>query len=158
MREFTPISGTIVSIENFDPTTYCTLLIGIRSQNQEMNYFIVDLETYIVNDVTLRRGNMVTAYYDASLPVPLIYPPRYRAVVISRTSRDYFVKVASFDENLVSSDGTLRLNIAPQTAVLLPNNQRYLGALENRDLVVLYRNSTKSIPALTTPSKVIVLC
>ncbi|MBE6023728.1 MAG: hypothetical protein E7231_10935 [Cellulosilyticum sp.] len=162
MREFSSINGTIISIENFDTSIHstisCTLLMGIQSKTQELTYFIVDLETYIVNNTTLKKGDVVTAYYDASLPVPLIYPPRYRAVVISKVSRNYFVKVSSFNEDLISIDGQLKLNLSPQTSVLLPNNQIYLGSLANRDLVVLYRNSTKSIPAQTTPSKVIVLC
>lgn len=162
MEKYHSISGTIISIEAF-PTSVndssgCTLMIGVQSPNRDLNYFILDQNTYFVNHITLKKGDSITAFYDSTLPVPLIFPPRYRAAVITAPLRHAFVKVDYFNENLVSSDGQLKLNIAPRTRVLLPNNQTYLGKLGNQDLVVIYGPSTKSIPAQTTPIEVIVLC
>ncbi|PHV69937.1 hypothetical protein CS063_13215 [Sporanaerobium hydrogeniformans] len=162
MPPFAAVSGIITSIESFPTSTNdktaCSLIIGIKSNNQNLTYFTLDLNTYFVNHVTLQKGDSITAYYDTSVPVVLIYPPRYRAVVIAKNSRDYFVKVDYFNNELVSSDNQLKLNISPRTQRLLPNNQNYLGELRNRNLVVLYRRATKSIPAVTTPFTVIVLC
>lgn len=162
MPPFAAISGTIISIESF-PTTpndqsACTLIMGLRNNDGDLTYFIIDLDTYIVNHTTLRMGDYVTAFYDTSLPVVLIYPPRYRAVVIAKRSRNYFVKVDYFNDDLISSDNQLKLNISRQTQLLLPNNQLYLGDIKNNNLVVLYRYTTRSIPAITTPYEVIVLC
>lgn len=162
MSSFAPISGIIVSIESFPTSTNdlpnCTLLIGLRSSNQELTYFIVDQNTYIVDYVTLKRGDRITAYYDTSLPVPLIYPPQYRAVVIAKYDNRYFIKVDTFNDELISSDGQLKLNISSRTQLLLPNNQSYLGEPTNKTLIVFYGSSTKSIPAITTPYRVVVLC
>lgn len=162
MPPFASISGIIISIESFpaaiDDQTSCSLIIGLRSDNENLTYFIIDPTTYFVNHVTLKKGDYITAFYDTSLPVILIYPPQYRAVVIAKRSRNYFVKVDYFDEDLISSDNQLKLNISRQTQRLLPNNQIYLGNLENKNLVVLYRYTTRSIPPITTPTQVIVLC
>lgn len=162
MSTFIPVTGTVISIETFQNFTNdnsaCTLLIGVRGRGQELTYFTVDLDTYFINNVTIRRGDSITAFYDSSLPVVLIFPPRYRAVVIAKNSRNQFVKVDYFDNDLVSSDNELKLNISPQTRILLTNNQTYLGSIENRNLVVVYSFTTRSIPAITTPSQVIVLC
>ena len=162
MDKYIPISGTIISIEPFpisaNDSSSCTLIIGVQSQNRDLNYFILDQKTYFVNHITLKKGDYITAFYDSLAPVPLIFPPRYRAVVIVPPLRHSFVKVDYFNENLVSGDGQLKLNIAPRTRILLPNNQTFLGNLGNQDLVVIYGPSTKSIPAQTTPNEVIVLC
>ena len=68
------------------------------------------------------------------------------------------VKVDYFDSDLVSSDGKLKLNIAPTTQVVLENDQSFTKIPKNRDLIVVYGASTKSIPAQTVPYKVIVIC
>jgi hypothetical protein len=162
MPPFISIEGVVTSIEPFMTSTYdqscCTLLIGIRSPRQGYVYFIVDLNTYFVCHVTIQKGDHIIAFYDPLVPVPLIYPPRYRAVVIAKYSREYFVTVDYFDEMLISSNHQLKLMPSPVTKLLLPNSQAFLGCIKNRNLVVLYFATTKSIPAITTPMEVIVLC
>ena len=162
MEKYLSISGTIISIDAFPTSTNdsssCTLIIGVQSPNRDLNYFILEQNTYFVNHITLKKGDSITAFYDSTVPTPLIFPPRYRAVVIVPSLRHSFVKVDYFNKNLVSGDGQLKLNIGPRTRVLLPNNQTFLGNLGNQDLVVIYGPSTKSIPAQTTPIEVIVLC
>lgn len=162
MEKYLSISGTIISLEPFstsvNDTSTCTLIIGIQSPNRDLNYFILDQNTYFVNHITLKKGDSITAFYDSMAPAPLIFPPRYRAVVIAPSLRHSFVKVDYFNENLISSDKQLKLNIGSRTRVLLPNNQVFLGNLGKQDLVVIYGASSKSIPAQTTPIEVIVLC
>lgn len=161
MDQFPSVSGTVVSIESVSLTTPpsdCTLIIGVQNAQQQLTNFIVDLDTCIIDQFTLKKGDSITAFYDASLPTPLIYPPRYHAVVISKNYRHFLVKVDYFNEELISSDHTLKLNVTNRTRILLPNNQLYLGKLGNQYLAVIYNSSTKSIPAQTNPFKVIVLC
>jgi hypothetical protein len=154
--------GTVMSIDIFQASTddksACSLLIVLRSKNHDITHFIIDLTTYFIDHITLRRGDYITAFYDTSVPVALIFPPRYRAVVIAKNSRGSFVKVDYFNDALISSDNTLKLNISPRTQLLLPNNQNYLGNISEKNLAVVYSFTTKSIPALTTPSQVTVLC
>ena len=68
------------------------------------------------------------------------------------------VKVDYFHNQLVSSDGQLQLNLSPYTPILLTNGQPFSSIPANRDLIVIYGPSTMSIPAQTTPYRVIVLC
>ena len=63
-----------------------------------------------------------------------------------------------FDENLTSADQSLKLNIGPMTDVVMLNGQQYTCSPENTELLVYYTNTTFSIPAQTTPQKVVVLC
>lgn len=100
----------------------------------------------------------MTGFYDADAPVPLIYPPQYRAIVMAKAHTDRFVSVSFFNSQLLSSDGNLKLNLSRQTEIVLENGQDFNGNPANRDLIVIYGATTRSIPAQTTPYKVIVLC
>lgn len=61
------------------------------------------------------------------------------------------MKVAYFNEQLISSDGMLQLNLSPYTQMFLTNGQRFTRNPANRDLIVIYGPTTKSIPAQTCP-------
>lgn len=91
-------------------------------------------------------------------PAILISPPQYPAIVISKNKEYQNVVVDYFNKELINSDGNLKLNIAPSTEVILTNNQPFTGVPGNRNLIVIYGPTTKSIPAKTTPYKIIVLC
>ena len=74
----------------------------------------------------LRPGMRVTAFYDSSLPVPLIYPPRYRAQVITLTGRNEQAVLNYFDSNLVAQDRSLQLNISRNTVIKPVNGQNFI--------------------------------
>ena len=106
----------------------------------------------------IRVGDWITGYYDGDAPVPLIYPPQYRAIIIVKESPFQSVKVDFFNSNLESSDGQLKLNISPSTQIVLTNGQAFSNNIANRNLIVIYTFQTMSIPAQTSPLKIIVLC
>ena len=120
--------------------------------------FVVSPTTYFVDHAMVAVGDRVTGYYDGNAPVPLIYPPQYHALVMVKDSPYQNVKVSYFDSQLMSSDGQLRLNLSPYTQMVLTNGQRFLKSPANRNLIVIYGPATKSIPAQTTPYRMIVLC
>src|SRR5690606_3479710 len=101
----------------------------------------------------LAVGDVVTAYYDGDAPAILIYPPQYPALVIAKEKENQFVKVSYFNHYLISSDGDLQLNLSPTTHMVLTNGQRFSRYPGGRDLIVLYRFMTRSIPAQTTPDR-----
>lgn len=101
---------------------------------------------------------MVTGFYDANAAVPLIFPPQFRAIVMTRDTQFRNVKVDYFNSQLISSDNTLKLNISPYTQILLENGQAFTRNPANRNLIVTYGPTTMSIPAQTTPYKIIVMC
>lgn len=155
-------TGRITMINDFEMGTTnsndgCYKFVTVRNDTGVVVNFIVGSDTYFVNHYMMQIGDVIIGFYDGDVPVPLIYPPQYRAVVIAESLMNT-VKVDYFNEQLVSSDGQLKLNIATSTTMLLENGQQFTGHLMNRYLIVSYRSSTKSIPAQTTPSQIVVLC
>lgn len=163
MANYLSFSGMITDIDEFLLTGEferdgCVKRMTFVNQDAMTVNFIVVPTTYVVNQTILKIGDEVTGFFDASLPVPLVYPPQYRAFVLSKRTPSYQVAVDYFDENLVSGDKRLRLTVSPATQVVLQNNQLFYGELADRLLIVLYGAATRSIPAITTPSKIIVMC
>ena len=63
------------------------------------------------------------------------------------------VYVGYFNNVFLSSDQGLKLNLAPSTTVVTQNNQTFLGNPGGHTLVVIYSQTTRSIPPQTTPTK-----
>lgn len=150
------VTGIIQSISNMSENC-CNLMATIITENGIVN-MVVTPDTYVVNNLRLRRGMSVIAFYDADAPAILIFPPQYRALIISQKSQQETVTVQRFDEDLVSYDNSLQLNIGANTMVTTTNGQPFTCNLGNRRLMVFYSNTTRSIPPQTTPRRVIVLC
>ncbi len=53
---------------------------------------------------------------------------------------------------------TLQLNLDGSVEVRTTNNQLFQGSPAGHNLVVEYDSSTRSIPAQTTPKRIVVLC
>lgn len=136
----------------------CSQQIRLRTGMNQTVTVITDPDTCFVDQIQVTRGMIITAFYNANAPTPLIYPPQYRAVVVSQNLLGRTVKVDTFGSGLVSSDNTLRLNLSPQTQIVTKTNQRFTCNLTGQTLVVIYTAGTRSIPVQTTPSKIIVLC
>lgn len=163
MINFYSFHGTVTMISDFilgqnGEEEGCYKLISIENELGELVNFVVSPTTYFVDHVMVAVGDRVTGYYDGNAPVPLIYPPQYRALVMVKDSPSQNVKVDYFNSQLESSDGRLRLNISPYTQIVLTNGQLFSRNPANRDLIVIYGPATKSIPAQTTPYRIIVLC
>lgn len=162
MTNFKSFTGIIETIDDFfteNPDKVgCTKLMSVESSDGNIVNFVVTPSTYFVDHAMVKVGDTVTGFYDANAPVPLIFPPQLRPFVMAKDTQGQNVKVDRFDKNLVSSDNQLKLNIAPSTEVLLENGQSFTGSLENRNLIVIYGPSTRSIPAQTTPYRIIVMC
>ena len=59
---------------------------------------------------------------------------------------------------LTSSDNSLILNMSGRTMVTLPNGQLFNGDLAGKLLLVVYGPTTRSIPAQTAPTQIVVFC
>ncbi|MBT2687300.1 hypothetical protein J7I93_03795 [Bacillus sp. ISL-47] len=156
-------SGTVTMISDISfgqnaEEEGCYKLISADNGGGSLVNFIVSPSTYFIDQAMVTIGDRVTGYYDGNAPVPLIYPPQYRALVMVKHNPYQNVKADYFDSQLISSDGQLKLNISPITQPVLTNGQAFTKTIANRNLIVIYGPSTKSIPAQTTPYKIIVLC
>ncbi|WP_417898028.1 hypothetical protein ABN702_17395 [Bacillus haimaensis] len=136
----------------------CYKLFSVEDGAGAMVNFVVAPTTYFIDQSRVSVGDAITGYYDANAPVPFIYPPQYNAIIIVKDNNSQNVKVDYFNDQLVSSDGQLKLNLSPYTQILLANGQPFTGNPANRNLIVIYGPATKSIPAQTMPYKVIVWC
>lgn len=160
MTNFLSFKGVVTTINNvnFDEgdQSGCHQFFTIENSQGEIVNFVVSPSTYFVGQVNI--GDFVTGYYDGDLPVILIYPPQYQAMVIVKEEQGQNVKVDYFNSQLLSSDNQLQLNISPYTPIFLTNGVTFNQNPDNRDLIVIYRSTTFSIPAQTSPDRIIVLC
>ena len=150
-----PVRGTILNMSRGDDC--CSQMISLRTENGIVN-FHVGVNTPIAENRQLRRGMEVVAYYDSNLPVPLIFPPQYRAQVIAVPGRNEQVMLSYFDRNLLSSDRSLQLNIGPNTTIRTANGQNFGCRPGDQTLLVFYSATTRSLPPQTTPRLIIVIC
>lgn len=161
-NSFGSVRGTIVDMT---PTRTgsrrvdgCTIFAAVEDTDGNTVNFTIQPSTFVVDFTTLRVGMVCTFWYRSDAPVPLIYPPQYHGVVAAEERNGRFVDVSFYNSSLVNEDQTLRLNLDGSVEMRLTNNQVFQGSPANRNLVVIYETSTRSIPALTTPRRVIVLC
>ena len=163
VQKFTDFSGTVIKIEDFSPSPSdasggCYKLMSLENKDKGPVNFVISPGTYFVDHEAVEVGDEVTGFYDTNAPAILIYPPQYPAIVMAKDIEYQNVIVDYFNNQLISSEGNLKLNIAPSTEVVLTNDQLFNKYPGNKNLIVAYGPTTMSIPAQTTPYKIIVLC
>ena len=162
MTNFQSFSGVVTMIGDFmtgiNEEAECNKLVSVDNGYGTLVDFVMTPDTYVVDHVMLSVGDRITGFYGMDVAVPLIFPPQYRAVVMVKDTPYQNVKVSYFNSQLESSDDKLKLNIAPSTQIVLRNGQAFTKYPSNRNLIVVYGPTTKSIPAQTIPYKIIVAC
>ena len=160
---FYAVEGTIVEMVpdgwrdgQFEP---CQLLVTVEDESGNIVNFVVSSTTYVADYITLEEGRKAIFYYRTNAPAPLIFPPRYTAaVVVPEQIRGQMVNVGYYNDALINEEMTLQLKLDGSVKLRTANNQKYMGSPTGKELVVFYERSTRSIPAQTTPVKVVVLC
>lgn len=163
MVNFFSFQGTVTEINDFivganGEGEGCYTLMSVDNGAGASVNFVVSPTTYFVKQEIVTVGDTVTGYYDGDAPVPLIYPPQYRALIVVKDDPYQTIKVDYFNNQLVSRDGQLQLNLSPYTQIFSRNGQPFTKSIANRNLIVSYGPTTRSIPAQTTPYWVIVWC
>lgn len=153
---FKSITGKVKEVRKSD-TDKNTTYVLLDSIDGGEAYLVLTKDTYFVDNEEIRVDSEVTGYYDANAIMLMIYPPQYEAVAIQVSNQGQSIKVDLFDTNLTSADHMLKLNISKDTLLVTKDGKTFKGDLSNRKLAVFYSSSTRSIPAQTTPSKVVVL-
>lgn len=113
----------------------------------------------------IKEGDKISAFVDASKPAPAIYPPQYIPEVLIINEEDTMggVDVDFYDESKTFADianaaNTLTLHLADDIDITgQDGNEIAKDDLAGRNLIVFYDIATMSIPAQTTPNKIIVL-
>lgn len=155
---FNNTRGTVDDIRIGENITYYTVKDG-----EQTNVLEITKDTLVFDNtgkkVALQKGDKVIAYTFANKPQKYIYPPQFNPeVVIVESEEVGFVEVDYFFEDLTNTYDMLKLKIGKGTQLFNAKGQKVETTnLADKHLVVFYTASTKSIPAQTTPSKVIVL-
>ncbi|WP_085132358.1 stalk domain-containing protein [Sporosarcina ureae] len=157
-KAFVKVEGTIEGIEKNEEFTLYTI-----KGKEESSALAINKETLIFDNtgkkVELKKGDKVSAYTHADKPMIMIYPPQYTPdVVIVEKDKENTAVVGIFDDEMVDSYLKLQLNIGDSTDISsISGNKVKADDLKGKDLLVFYKETTRSIPAQTTPEKVVVL-
>lgn len=120
---------------------------------------------YILAD-DLKEGMEVAVVYDANGPMGMSLPPYLGSVTAVVANADKgFYRAGHFDDELTNTGNSgdsmpLQLNISEETPILNTMGTRERMTAEDikgQDALVFYDATTRSIPAQTTPSLVLVL-
>lgn len=160
--DFMKFSGVITDVKKDKETL--TLIVEDQENSSEMHLLLSDKALLFNSDTTkefdkdeFTKGLTITAYYDKNKPMIMIYPPRVTPEVIVVNGKEMGqVKIAKFDEQYISLDNELKLNIGEETILLNKQGDKIKKEkLQGKELIVFYDIATKSIPAQTTPKKII---
>lgn len=136
-------------------------------QNNTVNLKITD-DTLVYDNLgnkkalsDLTDGSKITVFTGSYEPTPLILPVQYTAnVIIINGDKEGNVNADTYladEEGYTNAANTLNIAAADDTKIVDKDEKEYKGDLDKNDLIVFYSVSTKSIPAQTTPTKVVVL-
>lgn len=99
----------------------------------------------------IKAGDKITAVYTTNTPMALSYPGQMTPNIILVQNSDNSIKVDKFNEDMVSSDGSLKLITDDNTKLEAYKTKQVITQkdLKNKDLLVIYGATTRSIPAQT---------
>ena len=167
-KDYTTEGGKITSIttKTVEDVEYATIVV----ENDNMGMVFTTKVSTVVYDSKdgsiktvkdLTEGMEITAVLPANSIMTMSIPPMTPdalAFVINQEGTS--VKVDKFDDELVSEDKTLMLNIAEDTSIVSVTGSRQILTAEDikgSNALVIYGATTRSLPAQTTPIKVVLL-
>jgi len=108
----------------------------------------------------LKKGDEVKGYYHKDTIMPMIYPAQVESdfLFVNDPQKKQLgeVKIGKFKSNFTSKDELLKLNISKKTQIVNERGQNINKEdLLGKELIVFYSVTTRSIPAQTTPYKII---
>lgn len=162
---FVKASGVITKVEEKEDIV--TLTVETADKEPQITFYNVTNETLIYNSGTTKKmensafqkGQQIDAYYDKDKPMIMIYPPQISPELVIVHDKTFgSVKVGKFDEELRSLDNELKLKVDNETILENTAGEKLERQdLSGKELIVFYTMSTKSIPAQTTPSKIVAI-
>ncbi len=167
--EYIAYKGKITDIEkDKEKDTMSILVQGEDKKVQQKIVFHIREDMTILSQKTsefkkrsdLKEDSQVTVFFKENTPMTMSIPAQASPdlVLINDSKEASFVKVSHFNEELVDIKGELKLNISEDTVIVdIDGKDANKDKLKSNDLVVFYTMTTKSIPAQTTPEKIIIL-
>ncbi len=165
LEAYSILEGEIHSIDKENQS-----IVVVSEEDKNFDKLIVNLseEKSIFNSVdnkfagldSLKDGDIVKVVYKNSTPVAMSEPPLMTPDLLVLLDKDdqVFIDIDKYDKDLVNSKNSLSLNLSDTSLIYnLKGNMLEEKDLLNKNLLVLYQASTKSIPAQTSPNAIIIL-
>lgn len=160
---FFQVGGKVVSVDVVDGRTH----IEVEDSSGSPAILIICDETTVFPFAdTVEVGEFVTGWH-SSVFLAAIYPPQYNIEVLAagvpdgvnvRVDRFHSWDNGPHEGYMISQNDMIAFNIDENTEIVLQDGQDFSGGdLENRNIIVIYGISTRSIPEQTTADKLIVL-
>lgn len=144
---------TKIEIENDDMGMIFTAENGVFviDQKDNTNKTLQDLKKGMEITAVLSNNSIMT------MSIPPITPGAVGFIINSEKG---FIDLSIYDQDLTNAQNTLQLNIDDKTTIVdLQGSKKIFSQedLKNNELLVFYGASTRSIPAQTSPSFVMIL-
>ena len=163
IAEFFSVTGVVTGMEERDGLRR----VEIEDLDENPAVLVLNEDTIFPFSEDFAVGDMVTGWYLSHAPMIMIWPPEYSIdVFVSRMGDERNIKVDRFtvweadttEGYKLSQDGMLAFKVNEDTEIVLADGQDFRdGSLDNRNIIVIYGISTRSIPEQTTAEKLIVL-
>lgn len=150
LPNFMSFSGTTVDASPAEDGYF--LLLQCDETGSQVN-FLIDFNTAFLTTEAISMGMPVVAYFDTTLPEPMIYPPQHRAVAIVHGTTMHVI-LDRFDENMQAYNSTNTLEIADDTEIVIQGNIPFEGDIADlagrKLLVEFYEEGIVIVPAKIT--------
>ena len=161
---YASLSGEVVRfelVEQLDETVMEE--IDVETEDGLVRFFVDD-DTVQFSRASdefdgMKVGDRVIGFFEPSLFMAAIEPPQYHLVALVH-GESLNAHLDRFDKELTSFDGSLIIVPDEDTKIIFQNGEAFEGELDelsSRRLLVIYDVSTRSIPAITTPSFIVIL-
>ena len=160
MPDFLMHTGTVKAVEQWEKgEVYVTVGEGDDTYNLLLHPQYSLIVDDAGNEARIEEGMTFTSYTAFNKPTVMIYPPRYAPdVLIVHTQQGNQFEQTILDDAFLNKDRMLQYHVSDET--LIVNIQGEAVAKETvagQPVLTFYGPTTRSIPAQTTPSKIIVL-
>ena len=147
------VRGTVLGIKE----TENGKILSLGNDGSVHTHLSVTNDTYVVADKELKVGDVVTGYFEGGMMHIMIYPARYTAEVLVVESKDSSAYVGVLDNELLTEDGSMYIQVGEKTEVKTVDNKVYTEDLAYKRVVAVYGVVRESYPAQATADKIIVL-
>ena len=166
--EYAYVEGTITEINDYGEDGKQIIRIA-KNENENEWDVVTDSGTYYItcgktNRKAMGVDDIVKVFYNVKAPALMIYPPRINAECIAiGLDGTQSVVIGRFDEDFINTKNELKLNIPDDLGdieIVYEDGRNFDGGVKDlvsRKLIVVYSKTTRSIPAQTTPEKVIIM-
>lgn len=154
LKKITSCTGVIQTV--MPSASICGAHTILLQTEKNSPYLHLTPQTYVVDCVSLRPGMRITVFHNIT-PLPPEQHSAYPAILAAISTEKEHVTLNRFNQDLTAQDGSLHLNISPQTDIQTANGQRFTCHPGNHLLLVYYSITTKSLPPETSPHRIIVL-